>query len=74
MLNPESMKDYWFVFTVKSGEVQTTKAINLDAKKFIDGEDARPRGICVPSDNLCGITTYVQQHLFPVMKDFDTAF
>lgn len=58
---------------VKSGEVYYSEELNVE-DGFLFDQDSRPRNICVPSSNGCGLLTALQSVFWTPIKKFISGF
>lgn len=66
----KTYEDYLCSFTlmVKSGEVNTTDAVELDHDGYLIGQSSRPRAIMNPTKGSFGIMQALQKEIFPLIK------
>lgn len=52
---------------LKGGEIYNTEETNINSNQ-ISGVSERPRTICNPSKQYCGLLTLIQKLFWPVLK------
>lgn len=68
-----SIKPGSFQTMLKGGEVYNTEAMNIN-NNIIARVSERPRTICNPSRQYCGMLTLIQKLFWPVLKKIMPGF
>lgn len=63
-----------FSLNLKGGEVYTCQQQNLGDDFYVRDVDERPRTLCNPSDEYCGLLTVIQTLFWPALKKIFPGF